>query len=540
MSSLVTRRSILGLVLTLAAVVTDVPAAHAAQGQITVLTPTLGSENWLQPNTDTSAAHALQPMYESLLYRDEKTGRIVTGKGRLAETWDMSADGLTYTFNLRKGVQFHGGHGEMTAADVKLSFELAARQDSKNPAASLFRGQVESVDIINPYRIVFRMKRPSIGLPIRLSEMQTNLGILSKKHYDAVGEATAARQPVGTGPYRFAGHDLGQFIRYEAVDKHWRQTPAIKTIVIRAVPNDATRLAMLKSGSADLATVGFNDVAEVEKAGLTIQSLENSSLVSFMLLGQYLKPAYEPATTPPWAQADPEKALKVRRALSLAINRKELVDYVLQGKGRVEQACAFSFVPSNVGFNQSCQPDPYDPVRAKQLLVEAGIARPADLQMTVELAEHPARPFASKVLEAVAQQWRTLGITVKTQKSEWRAFEERNIARRAIEVATYAAPAFDDAAELLGFYSRSTDRLSYTGESPVLEKLMPEALAAVNRDDVRKTREALFEYLYKNVPTIPVVYAHLLYAKNPKLDWPALPGTVAYYIHNYEYMSLKP
>jgi peptide/nickel transport system substrate-binding protein len=534
-----TEKLVRGLVVAcaLAAALTGLPRPGAAQEQLTVLVASLGGENWLMPNTDISSLLALQPMYESLLSRDLPSGQVVRQKGRLAESWEMSPDAMTFTFNLRRGVPFHGGWGEVTADDVKFSMDLALRPDAKNPGSSYFRGQIASVEIVSPTRVVFHMKKPSIGLPIRLSEMVINLGITSKKYVESVGESAASRKPIGTGPYRFASHDFGQSIKFEAVENHWRQTPKIKTVVIRAVPNAATRLAMLKSGAADLAPIGFDDIQDIERAGLRIQALENQSLVTLLMQGQYLKPAYDPAQTPPWAQADPEKALKVRRALSLAINRKEIVDYVLHGRGRAEGACAFSFFPQNVGYNASCLADPYDPGRARQLLREAGYASPADLKLTVDLAEHPARPFGARVLEAIAQQWRTLGIGVKTQKSEWRMVSDKSAARKAIEIATYPAPAADDAAELLAYYTRSTDRESFSGESEQLDRLLNDALTAVSPEAVRKTREALFEHLYRNVTAIPVVYAHLLYAKNAKLDWPALPGSVAYYVHNYEFMS---
>jgi len=514
-------------------------SADEPKGSLTVLVPTLGGEKWFNPTTDVPEVTAMMPMHESLLYRDIQSGAVVSPDGRLAETWSMSPDARTYTFHLRQGVVFHGDWGELSAEDVKFTIEKATSEGSKNGAVGYLSETVESIETPDRYTVVLRLKKPSLGLTNYLTEILPNLGIISKKYYEAVGEEANNRTPVATGPYRFASHSLGESITFEAVEGHWRVTPSIKTITIKAVPDAAARLLMLQAGQADIAPISYDQLREVEGAGLKVVGLQNQSLVTVLLTGQYLNPAYDLKDTPPWAVPDKEKAYKVRRALSLLINREEIVQYVLGGRGSVDKATAFGFVPTNIGFDPSGVTDPYDPERARELLREAGYTDPGQLSITIDLAEHPSRPYGAKVLEAVGQMWQAFGIDVKVQKSEWAAFTSANAARQTTAAYVFPSPAYDDAAALLAFYTRSTDRGSWTGESVEMDDLLNTALAAVAPEDVQSTRHDLWKYLYDNIPAIPVAYADLLFAVNPKLEWPAMPGTIAYTVHNYEYMRIE-
>jgi peptide/nickel transport system substrate-binding protein len=511
----------------------------APAGSITVLVSTLGGEKWFNATTNVPEVIALMPMFESLLYRDVDTGQIVTSEGRIAQSWEVAPDASSYTFRLRDGVQFHDGWGPLTAEDVKFTIERAMSDGSQNGAVSYLKETISRVETPDKLTVIIHLKKPSLALTNYLTEMIPNLGVVSKKYYESVGEDGYNREPIGSGPYKFVSHTPGESITFEAVEDHWRVTPDIKTVKIMAVPDAAARLLLLKAGQADIAPVSYDQMTSVKDSGLEVLSLKNQSLVSVLLTGQYLEPGYSSEETPPWAGSDAVSAYKVRRALSLAINRADIVEYILGGRGSAEQATAFSFVPTNIGFDPAGTTDPYDPEKARQLLAEAGYSDPSDLSITIDLAEHSARPYAAKVLEAVGQMWQQLGINVNTQKSEWSAFVSENSARKTTAAYGFAAPAYDDAAALLAFFSRSTDRSSWTGESEELDSLLNAALAAIEPDKVRATRRELWLHLYETIPAIPVVYADLLFAMNPKLEWEAMPGTIAYTVHNYEYMRLE-
>lgn len=516
-------------------------AAFGAQaepkGDLVVILPTLGAENWLQPMSGLAEMYATFPMYETLLISAPETGLPVPGEGRLAETWEVSPDFKTYTFKIRKGVPFHKGNGEVTAADVKFSYELATGPGTKSSFEAQLKANVESVETPDDYTVVFKMKRPWRDFAGIITEKGGALLITSKSYVERVGVEAAAREPIGTGPFQFKSSQLGESITFEAVPDHWRKEPRVETVTIRAVPEPSTALALLKTGGAHLMTVSFDQVAEAEGSGLKITSIKNQNQTNIHLLGQYLKPAYDPADTPPWAQEDKEKALKVRQALSLAINREEIAQFVLHGRGSAEKLCVSGFFPDNPGVDPNCQTDPYDPDRALELLAEAGYDSPEDLKFTVSLAPHPNRPFNATILEAVAQQWSNMGFDVTVEKTTWANHSDQSGARKATFAASYSAPYFVDPAALLSIYTASTGRVSFTGESEEADRLLPLAIGATNDEDYVKYRKELFDWLGKNMFSIPVVYGDLLFAMNPKLEIKLHAASVGF--HNYELMGFS-
>ena len=229
----------------------------------------------------------------------------------------------------------------------------------------------------------------------------------------------------------------------------------------------------------------------------------------------------------------------VREALSLAIDRQEIVDFVLAGRGTTDNACVHSWWPHFPGFDPDCESDPFDPDRATSLLAEAGYASPGDLEITIDFAQHPGRPWCGKVAEAVAQQWTNLGISVNTQFTEYGIVEGLTSTREANFAFCYPPPVYNSGTQLWSFYSRTTDRLSYSGESEELDRLINEALSGEGGTDEQKetTAAALFDFAYENRLGLPIAFADLLYAKDACLEWDSLPGTVAFYVHNYEFMD---
>jgi len=150
----------------------------------------------------------VMPMYEYLLCRDYQTGDVVQGSGQLAETWSHNENFTQFTFGLRKGVQFHDGWGELTSADVKFSFELAALEDSRNPNRPDFApydpaedtGYVVSIETPDDYTVILNLEKPNPNIPNFLNEVIPAMPIVSKKYVDTVGRDEASFRPIGTGP----------------------------------------------------------------------------------------------------------------------------------------------------------------------------------------------------------------------------------------------------------------------------------------------------------------------------------------------------
>jgi len=142
------------------------PAMAAPEGTLTVTVATFGNERWL-PHLYVGAEDVvLKPMYENLLSRDPKTGELIP---MLAERWQVTDSGRTWKFHLRKGVQFHGGKGELTADDVKFTFTTLAKDGSANSLAPEFR-LIKSIEVETPHTIIVRFDKPSVAFGNKVTQ----------------------------------------------------------------------------------------------------------------------------------------------------------------------------------------------------------------------------------------------------------------------------------------------------------------------------------------------------------------------------------
>src|SRR5438552_14083349 len=165
----------------------------------------------------------------------------------LATSWKESADGLTYEFKLREGLKFHNGDA-VTADDVKFSFVRY-----RGVSAKLLHDRVKSIDVLDPLRVRFVLHAPWPDFLVFYATPATGAAwVVPKKYIEKVGEDGFRRQPVGLGPYRFVSAKPGIELVLEANEQYWRKKPTVKRVIFKGVPDRTTRLAMLKTGEADI------------------------------------------------------------------------------------------------------------------------------------------------------------------------------------------------------------------------------------------------------------------------------------------------
>jgi peptide/nickel transport system substrate-binding protein len=175
----------------------------------------------------------------------------------LAESWTQSKDGLTYEFVLRKNVRFHNGD-VMTAEDVKYSFERY-----RGASAALLKGKVARVEVVDPHRVRFTLKQAWPDFLTFYATPATGAAwIVPRKYVEQVGDEGFKKHPIGAGPYKFVSHQPGVELVLEAHERYWRKPPHVKRLVMKVVPEETTRLAMLKRGEADIAYLISGPLAE--------------------------------------------------------------------------------------------------------------------------------------------------------------------------------------------------------------------------------------------------------------------------------------
>src|SRR6266540_6707261 len=270
----------------------------------------------------------------------------------LAESWAESTDGLVYEFKLREGLTFHNG-APFTAEDVQFSFFRY-----KGTSAKLLHEKVQAIEIIDAHRLRFVLPAPWPDFLTFYATMATGAAwVVPKTYIEQVGEDGFKRHPVGLGPYRFVRSSPGVELVLEANERYWRKVPAIKSIIFKGVPERATRLAMLKTGEADIAYLMIGDEGTAVKADPNLR------------LASVVPPAVWYLEFPEqWDPKSPWHDQRVRLAANLAIDRQAINEVERQGLGRPTG----SIIPRGMEFALPLEPWPYDPPRAKRLLAEAG------------------------------------------------------------------------------------------------------------------------------------------------------------------------
>jgi peptide/nickel transport system substrate-binding protein len=532
-------RQPLGILLTLltAFCLVVVPAPDAVakpEGTLTVAVATFGNERWL-PNLYVGAEDVvLKPMYENLLSRDPKTGDLTP---MLAERWQVLDGGRTWKFHIRKGVRFHNGT-ELTAEDVRFTFTTIAKEGSANSLAPEFRA-IKSMEVEDSHTLTVRFEKPFVvfGNKVNQGLFASCAFIQSKRHIQTAGEQGAERQPIGTGPWKFVEHVPGDRIVYEAVDNHWRATPHWKRLVFNKVPEPATRMAMLRAGSADVIEIGGEYVDELKKVNVRTIVMPNVSWIYIILGGQWpTKATYDPKV--PWAQPDAERARKVRLALNLAVDKQAIMSRVLGGLGTV--VGSWLAYPADPWASEALKkPLPYEPAKARQLLAEAGY--PNGFEVTMNLTAWPGRGYLPDVGEAVATYWEKIGVKVKRRPLD-RAVFAADFRARAYSGVTlaYAAPLVaPEPWEVLyrGGYTKAA--LNLFIEHPKLDELIDRLAVQPNyQERVRIMRDEMGPFLSEYIPGVAIGAAHVIVGVGPKIgDWPLIAGHMGF--HNWEYVTRK-
>jgi peptide/nickel transport system substrate-binding protein len=383
-------------------------------------------------------------VYDPLIMRDPKTWEYRPG---LATEWKPSNEMKTWTFKLRSGVKFHEGFGDLTAEDVKFTVEQSHKPDALGGSAYFFRNHLDRIETPDTLTLVLHFKTRQWMVPSLFTQYVGYQNVISKKYFESVGEQKAAAHPIGTGPYRHVEGKQGDYHRFEAVANHWRKTPAYKELLIRRIPEPATRLSGLRSGEIDIAQVFGDFLEQAQKAGLRIHETPNAAQYWVIMTGQTTPNREDYCPQCPWAgdQKDPkswENARKVRLALNLAVNKKAIYSGLWKGRGG-DTPYSYYYYPFNKGYSTDWKVPPHDVERAKKLLAEAGQAGGFEVRVNpyVQLVAQDG----PDVMEAVALDWEKLGIKVKRVPEAASSFGPKGRLRKTGKTfSVYGSPPYDE------------------------------------------------------------------------------------------------
>ena len=332
-------------------------------------------------------------VYEGLV-RIDRSGDIVPA---LASKWETSADGLTWTFTLQKGVTFHNGD-PLTPADVVAALKRAADPESGHTHPEYYEA-IENVKA-EGNTVVLTLSKPTSSLLYNLARPDSII-------YQAGTEATQASEPVGTGPFKFAQWVRGSEVRLEKNPDYYGTPAYLDAVTFRIIEDTNAQLAALQAGDIDMVGVALSPENAIQLQGdPNIKVTEGSATTEITLaLNNTRKPLDNPL---------------VRQAITHAIDKETIVKGAMFGYGTVIGTHASPIEP----YYEDLNPYPYDPEQAKALLAKAGY--PNGFSINFEL---PPYPFEKRTGEVIAQQLSEVGIKVNLTNVEWTTWLDRIFAR---------------------------------------------------------------------------------------------------------------
>ena len=338
---------------------------------------------------DGESAKVCDVIYDTLVQYRENTTNL---EPALAESWTRSADGLTWTFHLRRGVQFHDG----------TPFNADAVVFSLTRPLMLFRDFheqfISQIIAIDPLTVQIQLKTPYA--PFISTLAGTSFSIVSP-----VAAQNLVEKPIGTGPFKFVRWDKNDKIVLSANDAYWTGKPALDCIIFRSIPDNAMRLAELQAGNLHVMEFPNPDEIPLIQGDLQLEISMQPSLNTGYLAMNMEKPPFDD--------------LKIRLAINHAINKVEIVERLYQGLGIPAKN---PIPPTLWSYDDSIEDYAYNPELAKQLLTEAGYPDGFETTLWALPVPRPYIPDGMALAEAIQSDLQNVGIRANIVTFDWRTY----------------------------------------------------------------------------------------------------------------------
>jgi peptide/nickel transport system substrate-binding protein len=367
--------------------------------------------------------HQLSPnnaAADTIFDRLVNTDHQARGVPGLATEWRVVAP-TVWEFRLRPNVRFHNGNA-FTAEDVAFTLGRLPNVPNSPSSFAVYSRPLTRIEIVDPQTIRFHTAQPYPLLPLDM----TNVRIIDKETAEnaTTADFNEVRAAQGTGPYRVVSHRNGDRIEFERFDGYWGDRAPFQRISYRMITNDAARTAALLAGDVDLIDqVPTSDLTNLRRN----QNVRLSEAVGLRLvfLGlDHLRPANE--NSPYITDNDgkplgrnPLQDVRVRRALSMAIDRRAIVDRIMEGAA----VPANQFLPEGVfGFVPDLPAPAFDADGARRLLAEAGYPQGFRIQLN---GPNDRYINDARIIQAIGQMWTRIGVRTAVEAQPWTTFVGR-------------------------------------------------------------------------------------------------------------------
>lgn len=461
----------------------------AAYGDIIVRGDIGDASNLIPILASDSASHSIAGLIYNGLVKYDKDMNIV---GDLAESWDISDDGLVITFHLRKGVKWHDGK-PFTAKDVLYTYQVTV--DPKTPTA--YAGdflKVKKAEVLDDYTF-----RVTYDKPFAPSLISWSSAILPRHLLEGqdITKSSLARHPVGTGPYLFKEWLAGQKIVLVSNADYFEGRPYVDGHVTRIIPDMATMFLELRARNIDMMGLTPLQYTRQTENNLFRQSFDKYRYLAFAYtyLGYNLKHPFF---------ADK----RVRQAISYAINKEEIISGVLLGLGKPATG---PYKPGTWAYNENVKTYSYNPQKARELLRAAGWTKTNNdgflekdgRPFTFELVTNQGNETRQKCAEIIQRQLKEVGIDVKIRILEWAAFINDFINKRRFEavILGWTIPLDPDAYDVWHSSKTAPEELNFISyKNPEVDALLEKARSTFDQKLRKKYYDRFQEILVEDQP----------------------------------------
>ena len=495
-------------------------------GTVTIMNAVWGNEYFDPRDTLGENLNYTRPLH-AFWVNGNKDLELIPG---VASEWEISPDGLTWTFTIREGIKFHNGD-ELTIEDALFTMEFVygpeAREKALSPSKLALAKLTDKIEAVgNDVKITFRQAQAYLAAYHAQGGVNTTGALLPKKYFEAVGQDQYNLEPVGAGPFQVVKFRRTEQILMERFDDYYYtkdngfpedRRARFQTLDMRLVPEASTRVAALQAGDADIVEASVAVRKQVEDAGGRIIFGREATYVWLILMGcQNVE--------------FPCNKQDVRYALDYAID-KEAIMYGLYGEEGA-CVCGYNFAsPSTLGYSPEIDPFPFDPDKAKELLARAGYPNGegfGTLNMYTWIAGD--LPFMPELAQLVADQWKqNLGINAEVEVGDAATIRNRWFGRE-LYGGVLIRPnetKYDAASSLTGYYTDFEGKIHYGAEREDLKQAVITAKAEIDPAKRQQAYNDMYKVLYEAHYAPSLGHVHLPWGVSSRVatwePWPVTP-----------------